>query len=67
MQSNIKLEEIEKKLPHGAKKNISEKTGFTQKTVINALKGKSVKSETFKTVVEAAKAIIKERDELLNF
>lgn len=39
MQSNSKIIELEKKLPNGAKKLIAQRTGMTEKTVSNILKG----------------------------
>lgn len=52
--------EIEKKLPLGAKKLISERTGLTEKTVASILKGKNNRMENGIKVFQEANKIIRE-------
>ena len=65
MQSKDKIEELTKNLPFGAKKRISQKTGLTQKTVINILKGRGGRTDTIKRVIKATKEELKEYDNLI--
>ena len=58
MQRTEKIKEINKNLPYGAKKHISDKTGLSQKTVINFFKGENVSVKTSQKIIKEVKMII---------
>jgi len=60
MQITEKIKELEKELPHGSKKNISETTGLDIRTVINFFKLRSVKLENQHKIINEAKKIIQD-------
>lgn len=64
MQSKDNLLNLKKVLPRGSKKEISKRTGFTEKTVASILNGKPCRLETFKKVINTAKLIIRECEDL---
>ena len=64
MQSKDNLLNLKNNLPRGSKIEISKRTGFTQKTVASILNGCPCRLENFKKVVNTAKAIIRECEEL---
>ena len=59
MQINDKITELKKNLPNGSYKEISKRTGFTEKTVGKFFKGSNSR---YKTCIE----IIKTADEIIN-
>lgn len=67
MQINEKISELNKKLPRGSKKYISETTGLDIRTVINFFQLKPVRLETSNKIIEASKDIIKNIHNQLNF
>ena len=53
MQSNKKINQLEQKLPRGAKKAIAKKTGLSYNTIVRYFKGYDVSFETeFKIIIE---------------
>lgn len=73
-QSNKKIKEIGKKLPHGAKKKIAQTTGLSYNTVAGYFRGNEVSFYTEALILANAKAIIdlvnvaeQAKNELLNY
>ena len=58
MQRTEKINEINKRLPYGAKKHIAEKTGLSQKTIINFFKARSVSVKTSQKIIKEVKIIV---------
>lgn len=60
MQINEKIKELNKKLPRGSKKRISEKTNLDIRTVIKFFQLKPVKLENVYKIINASNEILEE-------
>ena len=58
MQINEKISELNKQLPYGSKKKISEVTGLDIRTVVNFFKLRSVSIESQQKIIIASKDIL---------
>jgi hypothetical protein len=65
-QRNKKIKELEAKLPYGSKKEISKRTGLTEKTVGRFFRCQSTRLVIMGKIIAAANEILKEQNELLN-
>lgn len=66
MQINEKIQELNKKLPRGAKNKIAEQTGLDIRTVIKFFKLKRVRLENSHKIIIASKKILKEINDQLS-
>ena len=66
VQRNNKILELAEKLPFGAKKEISKRTGINQKTITTILSGGRCRFDNLKKVTQVAKVIIKELEDAVN-
>ncbi|MDM1396544.1 hypothetical protein HX049_05090 [Myroides odoratimimus] len=74
MQSNKKIQELGKKLPHGAKKKIAKETGLSYNTVVTYFLGANVGYFTEAKILKEAKIYFdlleeaeKAKEELLKY
>ena len=60
MQINDKIIELKKNLPKGSYKEISKRTGFTEKTVGKFFKGCNSRYRTYVEIIKVSNDIINE-------
>ncbi len=63
MQNNVKIKELKKNLPLGAKILLSKRTGLSKQTINNVLSGKPCRMNTIMKVVQEGEKIVKEYKE----
>jgi transcriptional regulator with XRE-family HTH domain len=64
MQSKEKIIELNKKLPHGARKKIADESGLSLNTVARYFRGEKVNFTTEVLIIKGAKAIVSDVEEL---